>query len=302
MRKTLLETILDSKKLTVLFQPIFRIQNGVDVYALEALVRGPAGTNVESASILFDYVRRKKAEAAVDRSCLSAICRAVLNVPANLPINVNVHAWTLGRECEFVDFFFKKLRSYNLAPERFTLEIVEHAPNCNVPDLSDSIARLRDRGVSIALDDVGLGQSNYRMMLDCDPDYFKLDAYFARNLKTDSRRRAVVRSVVSLADAMDTLVVAEGIDSKDDLDEVRRAGIELVQANILCPAMRPEDLVAGLQAPDAAPDELSAHDVNHSRLRKASVLMAVQSQGASVGIGGPRLVSAPAPTLIRAGD
>lgn len=250
MKKSLIDIVLDPKKLSVVFQPIFRVENQLEVYALEALVRGPAGTNIQRADILFDYVRRKKAEAEMDRSCLSAICSAALKVPSQLSINVNVHAWTLGCSAEFVDFFFKKLRNYNLRPERFTIEIVEHAPTCNVPELMDSIARLRDSGVSIALDDVGLGQSNYRMMLDCDPDYFKLDAYFARNLGADARRRAVVQSVVTLADAMDTLVVAEGIETPEDLVEVGRSGIELVQANILCPAMPiGELLAAGFRAP-----------------------------------------------------
>src|SRR5262249_45279256 len=232
------------KRLSVVFQPIYRVKDGAEIYALEALVRGPAGTHFERANLLFDYVRRKKAEAAVDQSCLSAICKAVSRVPHHLPINVNVHAFTLGWRPEFVDFFFKKLRTYDLAPERFTIEIVEHAPNCNIPELRDNLTRLRDRGVSIALDDVGLGQSNYRMMLDCDPDFFKLDAYFARSMSLDSRRRSVVHSVVALADALDTLVVAEGVETKEDLDAIKQAGIELVQANMLCPALPLQDLQA----------------------------------------------------------
>lgn len=252
MKKSLLDAVLDPKKLSVVFQPIFRVHSGLEVYALEALVRGPAGTNLERADILFDYVRRKKAEAAVDRSCLSAICSAAVKVPSEMSINVNVHALTLGQPAEFVDFFLKKLRSYHLRPERFTIEIVEHAPTCNIPELRDVITRLRDCGVGIALDDVGLGQSNYRMMLDCDPDYFKLDAYFARNLGADTRRRAVVQSVITLADAMDTLVVAEGVETAEDLAEVGRAGIELVQANILCPAMPLATLMAtGFRGPQA---------------------------------------------------
>ena len=242
MRKSILDLALDPRKLSVVFQPIFRVRDGVEIHALEALIRGPAGTPFEKANLLFDYVRRKKAEAAVDASCLSAICKAAAKVPPHLSLNVNVHAWTLGWRSEFIDFFFKKLRHHELSPERFTVEIVEHAPTCNIPELRDSITRLRDRGVRIALDDVGLGQSNYRMMLDCDPDYFKLDAYFARNLGADPRRRSVVHSVVALAAALDTLVVAEGVESLEDLAEVCRAGIELVQANLLCPAMPLQDL------------------------------------------------------------
>ena len=68
MRKTLLDTILDPHKLSVRFQPIFHIgDSGHRVHSVEALIRGPRGTLFESALILFDYVRRKRAERAVDQ-------------------------------------------------------------------------------------------------------------------------------------------------------------------------------------------------------------------------------------------
>ncbi|MGB7130665.1 MAG: hypothetical protein WBD59_07645, partial [Candidatus Sulfotelmatobacter sp.] len=66
MTKSILETILNPSSLSVLFQPIFQIQGGIKhVDSVEALIRGPRGTNFNRADILFDYVRRKKAEAAV---------------------------------------------------------------------------------------------------------------------------------------------------------------------------------------------------------------------------------------------
>jgi EAL domain-containing protein (putative c-di-GMP-specific phosphodiesterase class I) len=245
MSKPLLETILDPDELSVRFQPIFHIPCGLNqIHSLEALIRGPQGTNFERADILFDYVRRKKAEAAVDRSCFSAICDVATDLPSQLRINVNVHASTLGQRPEFVDFFWKQAEKHSLAPERFTVEIVEHAPACNIPGLLASIAALRDSGVRIALDDVGLGQSNYRMMLDCHPEYFKLDAYFVRGLNADPKRRAMVKSVVTLAEAMDSSVVAEGVESTEDLAELGRMGVQLVQANLLCAAMPLGDLCA----------------------------------------------------------
>jgi len=245
MKKSLLETILDPHELSVCFQPIFRIQGGARrVDSVEALIRGPRGTNFARADILFDYVRRKRAEAAVDQSCLVAICDAAAALPPDLRINVNVHAATLGHSSEFVHFFQRQMHLRSLAFERFTLEIVEYAPTCNIPAIAQSLAELRDHGVRIALDDVGLGQSNYRMMLDCRPEYFKLDSYFVRGLSEDSKRRAVVESLVTLSDALESAVVAEGATSDDDLSRLAELGVKLVQANILCPAMPVEQLLA----------------------------------------------------------
>jgi EAL domain-containing protein (putative c-di-GMP-specific phosphodiesterase class I) len=237
MRKSILETILDPQALSVCFQPIFRIDGGTkDVDSVEALIRGPRDTKFARADILFDYVRRKKAEAAVDQSCFTAICAAATALPSDMRININVHASTLGHSAGFVDFFRRQVQKQSLALERFTLEIVEHAPTCHIPELTNNIAELRGSGVRIALDDVGLGQSNYRMMLDCNPEYFKLDAYFVRGLSTDSKRRAVVESLVTLAQALDSSVVAEGPTS-EDLAALSDLDVDLVQANVLCPAM-----------------------------------------------------------------
>jgi len=252
MKTTLLATLLDPHHLSVRFQPIFHVHGeSKQLHCLEALIRGPRRTNFERADVLFDYVRRKRAEALVDQSCVVAICDAVMNLPPEIRVNVNVHAATLGHKPGFVEFFHSQAKRRALALDRFTIEIVEHAPTCNIPGLLDGITALRDLGVRIALDDVGLGQSNYRMMLDCHPEYFKLDAYFVRGLTGDPKRRAVVESVATLAKALGSSVVAEGVELNQDLALLGRMGIELVQANLLCPALPLEDLVAEALVPGA---------------------------------------------------
>jgi predicted signal transduction protein with EAL and GGDEF domain len=82
------------------------------------------------------------------------------------------------------------------------------------------------------------------MMLDCRPDYFKLDEYFARGVHQDADRGAVVHSIITLAESLGGCVVAEGIESKEGLATVACMGVELFQANLLCPAMSNEDLRA----------------------------------------------------------
>jgi len=243
MNTSLLSTVLDPKQLSVHFQPIFRIHSRLrQVHALEALVRGPGGTNFERADLLFDYIRRKKAENAMDRTCFLAICEAAAVLPAQLRLNINVHAATLAQTPEFPEFVRAVMAQYSLSLDRLTIEIVEHTPPCNVSQLINGIDSLRDAGVRIALDDVGLGQSNYRMMLDCDPEYFKLDGYFVRGLHLDKKRQAVVHSITALATALDSAVVAEGAETQEELAALSGDGVEFVQSNILCPAMAPENL------------------------------------------------------------
>jgi EAL domain-containing protein (putative c-di-GMP-specific phosphodiesterase class I) len=262
MKKTLLDNILDPHKLSVRFQPIFHIGDSEHrVHSVEALIRGPRGTLFESALMLFDYVRRKRAERAVDQSCLAAICAEAAHLPPDLRINVNVHAATLGQSPGFVESFRRRAKRHSLALGRFTVEIVEHAPMCDIPELSRTIDGLRNAGVQIALDDVGLGQSNYRMMLDCHPEYFKLDAYFVRGLKDDSKRRAVVESVVAFGQALHSTVVAEGAESAEDIELLADMGVEFVQCNFLCPAVTLEKLLTSGIIPFSSPMLVSSRDI-----------------------------------------
>jgi EAL domain-containing protein (putative c-di-GMP-specific phosphodiesterase class I) len=280
MRKSILETILDPFELSVRFQPIFQIRGGAgEVHSVEALVRGPRGTKFERADILFDYVRRKRAEAAVDQSCITAICDEAKGLPSGVRINVNVHASTLGYNSDFVDFFRRHLQKQSLDPERFTIELVEHAPTCNISELMTSVAKLRGCGVRIALDDVGLGQSNYRMMLDCHPEFFKLDAYFVHDLTTDPKRRAVVASLVALAKALNSSVVAEGVAANDDLLQLEAMGVEFAQANLLCPAVSLKKLLSTGYFDDPVygtvpPPAIGKHTLHNFEQRRAALSMA----------------------------
>jgi EAL domain-containing protein (putative c-di-GMP-specific phosphodiesterase class I) len=263
MRKLLIDTLVDPHQLSVRFQPIYRIGDADNrIHGVEGLIRGPRGTPFESAQILFDYVRRKREERAVDHSCLSAICAQAVDLPPEFRINVNVHAATLGQQPGFVDFLRRLTRKYSLSLDRFTVEIVEHAPTCNVPELSRTIASLHDAGVRVALDDVGLGHSNYRMMLDCHPEYFKLDAYFVRGLREDPGRRAVVESVVAFGRALQSSVVAEGAESMEDIAVLADLGVEFVQCNLLCSAMKLEELLAAISARRSASTLVNSEDRN----------------------------------------
>lgn len=245
MKQLLLNRILeDPQALSVRFQPIFEFQSGRNqVASLEGLIRGPRETNFERADILFDYVRRKHAEDPVDRACIAAIARAVAELPFDCRINLNVHASTLGKSPEFVDFFRAQMSQLLLPLDRFTLEIVEHSPTHNIPGLISNIKSLRETGVRIALDDVGLGNSNYRTILDCHPDYFKLDAFFVQGVAQDENRRGVVKSIMCLAKDMGGKVIAEGVRTPEDLSTLTQMGITSFQANIFCPAVHPEELL-----------------------------------------------------------
>ncbi len=240
----LLARILAPGGLSQLFQPIVEVDGEFpSVHGWEGLVRGPAGTNVEGADVLFDYVRRKHAEAVMDRRCIETLFEAASRCCVrDVRLAVNVHASTLGRDPEFVEWMVAACSNHGLDIRRVTVEIVEHAPACNSPLFHFSLERIRAAGAVIALDDVGLGQSNFRMILDVRPEIFKVDRHIAAGCTDDPHRQAVLESIVGLASRFGGRVVAEGIETVEDLRTVRELGVGLVQGYLFSRPRKPAEL------------------------------------------------------------
>jgi EAL domain-containing protein (putative c-di-GMP-specific phosphodiesterase class I) len=239
----LIERILAPGGLRALLQPVYRIsRDGRAVHALECLARGPEGSNVERAAVLFDYVRRKREEPRVDRTCIAAALSAVREVAEEVRVCVNVHASTLGRDETFPAFFAALMKAYRVDPRRIVLELVEHAPALDMAGFTRSLRDLRDLGMRLAIDDLGIGSSNLRLMVECRPDYVKVDRYFVSGANACARKRAVLATVVRLGAELGAEIIAEGIESGAELDLVRSLGVDLVQGCLLCKALPAAEL------------------------------------------------------------
>lgn len=240
-----LNRILSPGGITSLFQPIVRLRDGrTTLHAVECLSRGPAGSNFASAGVLFDYVRLKREESLVDRACITSALAQSGALPAETHLCLNVHASTLGRDLAFVPFLVSACAKYGVAMSRVTVEVVEHAPPWDNRSFLDALDQLRALGATLAVDDVGLGQSNFKMLIDVSPDYLKLDRYFVASCSRDAKRRAVVAAVAQLAREFGGEVIAEGIEDHDDLEVLSGYGITLLQGFLFGRPMAAEDVVA----------------------------------------------------------
>jgi EAL domain-containing protein (putative c-di-GMP-specific phosphodiesterase class I) len=251
---SLLDRILAPHALSAAFQPVIDVAaRRPRTHYLEALIRGPRGTSVHSPDILFEYARRRRRTAEVDRACLSAILADASVFPRDTTLGVNVHASTVG-EADFVDFLAGTALGHGVHPSRLVVEIVEHAPPRDAAAFQKGLDRVRGLGAAVALDDVGFGHSNYRMILESRPDYFKIDAYFVTGARNDYYRRVVLGSVAKLARSFGARVVAEGVETEDDLSVVKDEGIDLVQGWLFAAAAAAREFSAPAQpSPAAAP-------------------------------------------------
>lgn len=230
MTESALNRILQPGAITPVYQPIFRVAGTTAVIeGMECLSRGPKGTNFESAAVLFEYVRLKREESLVDRACIAAAFRGASLFPTSLRLGINVHASTLGRDHGFIPFLQSTAAATGIALTRVVIEIVEHAPPWDGLSFQSTLQQLRELGMAIALDDIGLGQSNFKMLLDVRPQFLKLDSYFVGGCSTDPHRRAVVTALRTLARDFDAEIVAEGVENAADANALQALGIALMQ-------------------------------------------------------------------------
>lgn len=229
-RHTLINDLLAPEGLSILFQPIFEVSEGESVlFALEALARGPKGTNIESANVLFEYVRRKGKEMEIDRACIARAIAAAASVPGAPAISVNLHASTLERDPNFAQFLVDTCDAHEMQVSRLILEIVEQQKFWDERAFFGAIDRLRKLGVRIAIDDIGIGYSSHRLLIEVLPDLFKIDRYFIHGCTGNGYARAAIESIVLLASRLNGRVIAEGIETFSDFETVGRLGIDLVQ-------------------------------------------------------------------------
>ena len=230
MTESALNRILQPGGITPVYQPVFRAAGEtIQMFGLECLSRGPGGTNFESADVLFEYVRRKREESLVDRACIAAALRGASALPSSLRLFFNVHASTLGRDHGFIQFVETTAAATSIDLQRLTVDIIEHAPPWDGMSFRSAIEQLRRLGLQIALDDIGLGQSNFKMLLDVDPDYLKVDRFFVEGCSRDARRRSVISALQQLATDFGAELIAEGVATAEDAETLRAIGVTLMQ-------------------------------------------------------------------------
>lgn len=212
---TVLQTIVDTTGATP------------SVFAVECLTRGPRGTRLEQAPPLFDYIRRRGLETEMD---CDVVGRALSAAMGHAPrIALNVHPSTLADHGRFVRCLITQTENLGLDPAAVIVEVGEHTPASDPVAFADALRVLRERGFAIAVDDVGFGHSNYKAILDCQPDYMKIDRYFVHGASSDPAKVAVVGSILALADYFGSRVIAEGIEEMRDFEVLKRVGVDLFQ-------------------------------------------------------------------------
>ncbi len=241
--KRVLDRLRESGAIRVEFQPIVKVHpDHVELYAVEALARGPRGTSVERPEVLFEYARRKGVESDIDLICITEAFEAYSLLPTRPLLSINVHGATLASVDHFSDRILSAAKAYGIAPDNLMFEVLEYRAPWAIETFLSTLDLLRDAGVRIAVDDLGVGASNYQMIVDCHPDVLKIDRHVVNGCSGDRWRRAVLESIATLGRSCGATPIAEGVETAADLQMLLDVGIDTVQGWLYARSMPPEEL------------------------------------------------------------
>lgn len=137
---------------------------------------------------------------------------------------VNLHPHELRDETLYDDR--NPLRPYSA---RVVFEITEQVSINEMSEMPERVKRLRLGGFRVALDDLGSGYAGLTALTKIEPDIVKLDMGLVRNCDTNVTQQRVIRSITTLCRDLKLLVIAEGVETTAERDEVLAAGVELFQ-------------------------------------------------------------------------
>ena len=233
------------------FQPVVRIADGACVQ-LEALARWPDAELVEAGTTrVIALAEEADLIAQVDEQVLRTAAAQLVALGAGaahlrLAVNVSPRRF-LGTG--LVDDLRRVAQESGLAPDRLVVEITEHAALLDIERSAEQLHRLREQGMRVAIDDFGTGYSSLSHLLRLPADTVKIDRSFLEGLGREAEATAIVTGILGMAKSLGRQVVAEGVETPEQLTFLRRHGCELVQGWLVSPPRPLADLASRLDRP-----------------------------------------------------
>jgi len=204
----------------LVYQPIFDLHSK-RVEGCEALLRWRHPTfGIQLPKEFMRAMEETSLITKVGQWVFLEACKAAVTWPRHIRVAVNVSAVQL-KNARLLSAIVSALNISMLHADRLEIEITETAVIDDIEQVLANLKALRELGVRIALDDFGTGYSSLTCVRKLAPDSIKIDGTFVRGLATDASSRSIVRSLIYLSRDLGVNVVAEGIETSEQLDFLR---------------------------------------------------------------------------------
>lgn len=220
-----LKTTIRDGAVFIEYHPII-INATEEIYGYEALARG-VRRELRSPEVLFEVAEEANMLWELSRLLRQRAVEGImseLKAGQYLFLNIDPH--------DFDDPTFRNLDPKDLGitePGRVVLEITERTAIKDYPRFQEYLAAFRERGFKFAVDDAGSGYAGLGSIANLAPDYIKLDISLISNIDTNFLKQNLVETLVNFANGQGAMVIAEGVERREEFETVRELGVHLTQ-------------------------------------------------------------------------
>jgi diguanylate cyclase (GGDEF)-like protein/PAS domain S-box-containing protein len=238
-----LRRALERKEFELYYQPQWDPQG--KLVGVEALLRwNKAKDGVLGPAYFMPVAEDSGLVSQIGDWVIDEACRQAAEWPENpqLLVSVNISPVQLHR-LDLVEVIQKALERHQISANRLILEITEGGVMRNPEEASEQLMQLRAMGVKVAVDDFGTGYSSLSYLQQLPLDMLKIDRSFVMHLGQQEERSAtLVRAIVDLARGFGLQTVAEGVESEEQLEELRALGVDIFQGYLLGRPVQKEEI------------------------------------------------------------
>jgi len=242
-----LMSAIKKQEFNLLYQPIFNEQQVI--IGCEALIRWQnSKLGFVSPALFIPQAEQSNLILDIGHWVLHTACHqlsvwALDSSRSHLTVAVNVSARQL-KQADFVASVQKAIEQHGTNPNRLKLEITESMLQEDIEETIEAMRALKDIGIRFSLDDFGTGFSSLNYLTKLPIDTLKIDCSFVENMINSEEDTAVVEMILSLSSALKLDVVAEGVETQEQLDFLMSKGCESFQGYLLAKPM-PADAIGG---------------------------------------------------------
>ncbi len=229
--KEALDRIIDERQIKSVFQPIISLKDG-SVLGHEVLSRMTEKSTIDHIEELFEAAARFNRLWDLELLCRTKALEAAYQFmipPYSKLLFINVNPNTMHDE-KFKKGFTKEfLMQFQIKPQNVIFEITEKNMITDMDGFLATIEHYRSQEYKIAVDDAGAGYSGLNLISDINPNFIKLDINLIRNVDKDSLKSALIKGMVELSKETQIVLIAEGIETKEELEALIKLGVQYGQ-------------------------------------------------------------------------
>lgn len=223
-RRARLRDIIDNEQVRTFVHPVLRLADR-EIIGYEALTRGPEGGEFERPDKLFKVAYDSDLVLRLERLCRRKALEVAQDMPGDRLMFINIEPEAVA-DPELRDVMFSSLlKQSDLAPDHIVLEITERTAITDFTAFRSTLEYLRMLGFAVAVDDAGAGYGSLQCLAEVKPEWLKIDMSLTRGVDTDEVRQQLIMSLVTFAERMGVQLIAEGIETAEQLAELQRLGV-----------------------------------------------------------------------------